>query len=173
MSEMKLGYTDNFLPEPEFDEIVSVVNSNSNSFPLMYVNNVSDRDDEFENWNWKLVHYLYLQHQPSSPYFELFWDTVVNKLSFMDQFNMLYKAYVEVYPYTESLQVHQPRVNTEFSSKTAVLFLSDSDGYIEFENGEKIFCVENRLVLFDSRSSYRTTTTTNRKTRSDLVLTFV
>ena len=41
--------------------------------------------------------------------------------------------------------------------KTAILFMNNNDGYIKFEDGTKIDCVYNRLVVFPANMPYTTT----------------
>ncbi len=46
--------------------------------------------------------------------------------------------------------------------KTAILFMNTNDGYIKIEDGTKIDCLYNRLVVFPANMSYTTTSCSNQ-----------
>ena len=48
---------------------------------------------------------------------------------------------------------------------TSVYYINTNNGYAEFENGEKVESVENRIVKFQSNLKHRGTTCTNEQTR--------
>ena len=47
----------------------------------------------------------------------------------------------------------------------SIFYLNTNNGYTEFETGEKIKSVENRLVTFDNKLKHFGTTSTNTQTR--------
>ena len=49
---------------------------------------------------------------------------------------------------------------------TAIYYVNTNDGYTEFENGERVDSVENRLVIFDATMKHTGTTSTDTKFRS-------
>jgi len=48
---------------------------------------------------------------------------------------------------------------------TAVYFINTNNGWTEFQNGDKVESVENRIVIFDSNTMHTGTTCTNEKVR--------
>ena len=48
---------------------------------------------------------------------------------------------------------------------TAILYINTNNGYTEFENGEKVKSVANRLVMFPSNFKHRGITQTDEQTR--------
>ena len=47
----------------------------------------------------------------------------------------------------------------------AIFYVNSNDGFTEFETGEKIKSMENRLLMFDNKLKHFGTTSTNSKTR--------
>lgn len=56
--------------------------------------------------------------------------------------------------------------------KTLILYLEDSNGYTEFENGEKINSVKNRALLFDAHIPHQTVTQTDTMFRTNVNINF-
>ena len=57
-------------------------------------------------------------------------------------------------------------INSIPNLKTAVYYLNTNDGYTRFEDtDEKVYSVENRLVMFDGHRKHSGTNTTNEKRR--------
>ena len=48
---------------------------------------------------------------------------------------------------------------------TAILYINTNNGYTEFENGEKVESVANRVVMFPSNTKHRGITQTDEQTR--------
>ena len=48
---------------------------------------------------------------------------------------------------------------------TAIFYINTNNGYTEFENGEKIESVANRLIMFPSNIKHRGVTQTDEQTR--------
>jgi len=48
---------------------------------------------------------------------------------------------------------------------TAILYINTNNGYTEFENGEKVESVANRLVMFPANFKHRGVTQTDEQTR--------
>ena len=64
-------------------------------------------------------------------------------------------------------------VPTDYDSKTAILYLNTNNGYTEFENGQRVESVANRLVVFDSALKHTGTTCTDQKRRIVLNLNYI
>ena len=48
---------------------------------------------------------------------------------------------------------------------TAIYYVNTNNGWTEFENGDKVPSVENRIVIFDSSQLHTGTRTTNASSR--------
>ena len=57
--------------------------------------------------------------------------------------------------------------------KTGILYLNTNDGYTEFETGEIVESVANRVVIFEGNQNHRGTTCTNQKTRIVLNINYI
>lgn len=53
----------------------------------------------------------------------------------------------------------------DFPCTTAVYYLNTTNGWTEFENGERVESVANRLLVFDSQLRHSGVTCTDQKTR--------
>ena len=57
--------------------------------------------------------------------------------------------------------------------KTAIFYLNTNNGYTEFETGETVESIANRIVIFDGRIKHRGTTCTDQKTRVVLNINYI
>ena len=60
---------------------------------------------------------------------------------------------------------HGFHIDQPFDCITAIYYINTNDGFTEFQNGDTIESVENRLVTFPSRLHHTGTTCTNQKRR--------
>ena len=65
-----------------------------------------------------------------------------------------------------------PQDNTIDESFTSVFYFNTNDGYTEFENGEKVHDVENRLITFPSPYYHTGNSCTNNSYRIVLNLNY-
>ena len=63
-------------------------------------------------------------------------------------------------------------INTNSNDKVAVFFINTNDGYLEFEDGNKVPSVENRIVVFDTNLKYKTVETDDDTRRVAINFTF-
>tara|TARA_Y100001972_G_C7495444_1_gene251050 strand:- start:71 stop:571 length:501 start_codon:yes stop_codon:yes gene_type:complete len=92
-------------------------------------------------------------------------------------------------PLKKKLKVHRAKVNlfvnqsepikmgfhTDFdipSMKTLLFYLQDSNGYTEFENGEKVESKENRALIFSSNIKHQTVSQTDTLFRTNINLNY-
>ena len=57
--------------------------------------------------------------------------------------------------------------------KTAIFYFNTNNGYTEFETGEIVESIANRIVIFDGRIKHRGTTCTDQKTRVVLNINYI
>jgi hypothetical protein len=66
---------------------------------------------------------------------------------------------------TDKIIKHGLHIDQQYKSTTAILYINTNNGYTEFENGEKIFSEENKLVIFDNFLKHGGTTCTDKHER--------
>ena len=65
-----------------------------------------------------------------------------------------------------TLDIRRNKFHIDFPNiTTAVYFINTNNGWTEFQNGDKVESVENRIVIFDSNTMHTGTTCTNEKVR--------
>ena len=63
-------------------------------------------------------------------------------------------------------EIRRNKFHIDFPNiETAVYFINNNNGWTEFENGDKVESVENRIVIFDSNTMHTGTTCTDQKVR--------
>tara|TARA_B100000902_G_C26854506_1_gene689921 strand:+ start:45 stop:563 length:519 start_codon:yes stop_codon:yes gene_type:complete len=63
--------------------------------------------------------------------------------------------------------------NNPLHYKTAIFYVNTNNGYTEFETGEIVESVANRVVIFDGSLKHRGTTCTDQKTRVVLNINYI
>jgi len=66
---------------------------------------------------------------------------------------------------TSKIFKFKPHYDWDGDSNIAIFYVNSNNGFTEFETGEKIKSVENRLLTFDNKLKHFGTTSTNSKTR--------
>ena len=59
----------------------------------------------------------------------------------------------------------KPHYDWDGDCNVAIFYINPNNGYTQFETGEKVESVENRLVTFDNKIEHFGTTSTNSQTR--------
>ena len=62
--------------------------------------------------------------------------------------------------------IHDKHRDYNFPHKTALLYLNTCNGFTEFEDGERVESVANRLVKFDGSKLHNSSTCTDQKVRA-------
>ena len=144
---------DNFLPEKDFKDLTNIVTSTM--FPWYLNHGVSFQDDGLVQF----THTIYKNDSFISSYTLGGLDIFKNLLQMTSlvrvKFNLLHR--------TDKRIVHLPHTDLKDpidSLKTAILYLNTNNGYTEFETGEKVESVKNRLVVFDAKIKHNGTTNT-------------
>lgn len=160
---------DNFLDQESFLEIRKEIFSNE--FPW-YFSDVKTYEEynweEDELYNCQHVHTFFaVRTRGRSKWYSLL-IPILKRLKARD----IIRIKVNSTPKTERVIKHNFHVDIddakEFgypSSTTTVYYLNTNNGYTEFETGERVNSVENRMVIFDSTMRHRSTTCTNQRRR--------
>jgi len=128
-------------------------------FPWYYNNGIVDKTTENTKYDFQFTHRFYE-------------DTVIS-----NYYNMLlpllndldYKALIRV---KANLTTITPdhyctgmHTDQTFQCKTALYYVNTNNGWTEFENGDKIESVANRLVIFDTLTNHTGYTCTDESVR--------
>ena len=114
--------------------------------------------DELDNY--QFYHMLYEYNEIKS-------DAAQLLVPILDKLNSekLIRAKVNCNPRHTTIVKHGVHIDQPFDCITAIYYINTNDGFTEFQNGDTIESVENRLVTFPSRLHHTGTTCTNQKRR--------
>ena len=156
---------DNFLEEDYFDYLSQVVMGTWHDRAIMYQmqKTVSDSTDTevMPPWNFMGISMIYDNDEPLHPFYKELSETF---LPLFREKVYDYRAIVRIkcnfYPYTEPFHKHRYHKDYTFDNIGAVFSINTCDGYTEFDDGDVVESVANRLVVFNAQNSHRSTTTT-------------
>ena len=160
---------DNFLDQKSFLELREEIFSNDFPWYFSDVKTYSETNwEENELYNCQHVHTFFaVRTKVKSGWYSLL-VPILKRLKARD----IIRIKINSTPKTERIikQNFHVEINDakEFgypSSTTTVYYLNTNDGYTEFETGERVNSVENRMVIFDSTTRHRSTTCTNQMRR--------
>jgi hypothetical protein len=135
---------DNFLDQHSFVKIKELVFGSS--FPWFYFPTMAYEDSKDGSW---FGHLLMINNRKSNhiQYFE----NLFNKIKVKELLNA--KVACQIFPSVSDY--HVDRFSEKMNHKTAIFYLNTNNGYTEFKTGEKIFSIENRLLIFDCKKIHR------------------
>ena len=148
---------DNFLMEDLFDDYVACIDNNDFCWNWMGI----VEDDKFVShpkYNHQLVHMFYPKSNLYNDYF-YFFETLLFQLS--PKIKKLIRMKLNCVPRTHEIIRHGFHIDTDEKCKTSILYMNTNNGFTEFETGEIVESVANRLVTFDSSIKHLGTTCTN------------
>tara|TARA_B100000925_G_C21903647_1_gene428263 strand:- start:264 stop:758 length:495 start_codon:yes stop_codon:yes gene_type:complete len=159
---------DEFIRKESFPQVQDIF-LNDKNFHWSWSNVVDDNTcDEIDNH--QFFHMFYYEHSPVSKY----WSYILPILRKLDA-KAIYSVKANCNVRTQNIVRHGFHVDvpTNYDSKTAILYINTNNGYTEFENGERVESVANRLVLFDSELKHTGTTCTDQQRRVVLNLNYI
>ena len=156
---------DNFLEEDYFDYLSQVLMGTWHDRAIMYQmqKTVSDSTDTevMPPWNFMGISMIYDNDEPLHPFYKELSETF---LPLFREKVYDYRAIVRIkcnfYPYTETFHKHRYHKDYTFDNIGAVFSVNTCDGYTEFDDGDIVESVANRLVVFNAQDRHRSTTTT-------------
>tara|TARA_R100001163_G_C5067634_1_gene206923 strand:- start:4151 stop:4678 length:528 start_codon:yes stop_codon:yes gene_type:complete len=158
---------DDFLEPDYFKKLVEIFMDTDNC--SWYFSTKVGTKTEIENLNnFYFIHTLYNHHQPRSDLL-IHLDSLIKKLNV----KALMRAKANLFTRTEKKHEFDLHQDLPFEANSAVFSLNSCDGgtILEHENRKiEINSVANRLLLFKSNISHKSTTCTNRKFRMNLNL---
>jgi hypothetical protein len=139
-----------YLPGDVFDNLQNVMMSSD--FPWHWTSNISTcPDTNNQDRQFQFLHpFLIPETGLVSPYMQLLWP-LVNKIH--PAHILRIKANLNVNNSGKQLgYFHVDQYVKE--SKTAIFYVNTNDGYTEFDTGETVNSIANRLVVFDSDTKH-------------------
>ena len=168
----KVDVKDNFLSYEVFNQIKDVFSDHV--FPWYY-SDVVNEEDKLPSTSYldnsQLSHYLYSYDKPMSQYFEKM-EPIFEPLYLLDNFVSLYRMKVNMNLRRSKIIEHGFHNDVTFQCRTGILYLNTNDGYTEFETGDKVNSVANRLVKFPSDIKHRGVSQLDTKVRCVLNLNY-
>ena len=167
---MSIKIYDNLMPPEKFKKMYDTITNNN--FHWCYNEKTLEESDLSDLTDFQFTHAIYYQGLPVSDYFKNITDLV----DIINPFQMLkIKANLNVYGGNEIHErgFHQDITNPPVKVRTAVFYLNTNNGYTAFEDGEKVYSKQNRLVTFDCKEFHAGTTTTNAKARYVINLNYI
>ena len=142
---------DNALNKEDFDKLCKILMSED--FGWFYSQGVSK---DYGHDGYYFLHTFYKNLKPNSSYFYL----LEPLLRLLDA-KALIRVKANLYPSSPELCLHNFHVDTPHKNLNAVFYINTNDGFTEFEQGDKVYSVANRLLLFDNKESHRSTNCTD------------
>ena len=160
--------TEDFLQEEYYDHLNEIITSTQ--FPWMFQKRVANigEDPEEDLNHYYFVHSLFFQNKVESPLYD---DFLYLFQSLNVQF--LHRARVLMFVNQGEQYVHDRHVDHTTNCKTALIYMNTNDGFTDFETGERVESVKNRLLLFDGSIPHSSSTPTNTKERLLLSVTYI
>jgi hypothetical protein len=152
MSEIKI--IKDCLSKEDFKSIKDIIYSDYFSWYLNFgVNNLGDEHIQF-------THTFYDKHVQNSNLFDNL-KPIINILNPL----ALIRVKANLLTKTNEIIKHGFHVDQHFKCTTAIFYLNNNNGFTEFENGQKIYSEENKLVIFNNFLKHTGTTSTNTNER--------
>ena len=153
---------DNFLDPEVFKTIAETMQSDN--FPWFIAKGVNNDDDGQRQF----IHIFYRANLPNSGYFDLL-NPLLNKL--MSAAIIRVKA--NLVPKTSQITHHGMHRDQSFKCKVGVFYINTNDGFTEFQTGETVGSVANRLLIFDNDLLHGGTSCTNAHERIVININFM
>jgi hypothetical protein len=118
-------------------------------------------EDGANLFDFQLVHLFYGQYSPLSEHINII-DPLIKVL----EPSAILKIKANLVPATEKnilFGYHTDYQN--FNGKTAIFYINDNNGYTQFENGDRVDSVANRLIIFDPSMKHAGSSCTDQKGR--------
>ena len=171
-----IGIIDNFLSEEEFSAISKLMLHDTFSWYYnLYTVPKRAQDKELGKYDFQFCHifykvneeYGYLETNSDNCYFL---NPILKKLNCLHlirakaNLRSIYKGEQENHPHYYHTDIHYP--HWQIPTVTAIFYLNTNNGYTIFEDKkQKVECVANRLVKFNTTMRHAAVGTTDSKTR--------
>ena len=154
---------DNFLLPNVFESTFREITSPNFAwfYQASQTKNKGQKDDPY------FSHLFYSDNQPRSGYY----DNIMKPLLFsLDNVKSLMFARANLYvkkhePYMSCYHTDDADGENKYNHKTAIFYINTNNGYTEFERGEKVDSVQNKIVIFDASLKHRAVSQTDQDRR--------
>jgi hypothetical protein len=165
---------DDFLDETLFHDLQSIVmgiDFDWNFIPM--TDSIGETSDKFSG---QFVHSAYENCVPRTTFFN-------NLLSTLSKLDAIAISRIKLNLQPRTSKIIKNTFHTDLDGTmnletmktwtTSIFYINSNNGYTEFESGEKVESIENRMVEFQSTLKHRGTTCTDEQTRVVINFNFV
>ncbi len=149
---------DNFLEPEEYGKMKVILCGEY--FPWHYNDYVNSREDEE---GFQFIHFFYEDHKMWSNYYNDIVPPIVNKLNC--KAIMRVKANLITRSHKKLIHGYHTDYDPPNKNKTAIMYFNTTNGATHFEDGSKVDCVDNRVVIFNSKLKHSSSTCTDQNQR--------
>ena len=162
----KMKVIDNFLEKEEAD--LWEKRFLHPEFPWYYADRISEDDhlQEKPNHQFQFCHNFYFEHKPTSSFFPIL-KSLIEKM----KIKSIVRIKSNCIPMTLETIKHAFHIDYD-NNITAIYYVNTNNGYTEFETGDKVHSLKNRIVIFDSNLKHRGTTCTDKHNRININLNY-
>jgi hypothetical protein len=167
-----LNIIDDFLPAAEHHALMEALLGFN--FPWFYNGFKADPEPGAAplldaRMDFQFTHIFYLNHTINSPHFALL-SSLVERLNPA----ALVRVKANLTTYAQTVTEHNMHTDPRagINCTTAIYYLNTTNGPTMFADGQRVDCVANRLVTFDSRLKHAASTHTDCKVRGVINLNY-
>ena len=167
----KLGLShkivEDFLPKYSFGRLKQLVESVD--FPYYYHDyTVRPLKGERSHSDFMFVHSLVREKKACSNYVDAILYPIIDQLEV--PFEQIIRSKVNLTLRTNEHGTTDFHVDQDTDHTVALFYMSKCNGYTELEDGTRIDCKENRMLLFDGALKHRAVTHTNQENKTRITV---
>lgn len=161
-----MKFIDNFIKDPNTMNLLKNKFFDKD-FPWYYSDNVAFKNEK--NKSFYFVHNFYRDGKQLSDWFDLI-HPILGQLNFQH----ILHVRANCYTYVKDPVTHDYHVDRDSPHKVALFSVNSNNGYTQFKgSGEKVYSVENRMLLFNGLEDHRSTTQTDENLRINVNINYV
>ena len=152
----RIEIIDNFLPDNVFYPLYDLLSSTN--FPWYFNDFVVDENSSLDNYQFT---HTFINSSRDIVYtpFHSFITPIIEKLGV----KKLERVKANLNTRTSNHIEGGYHIDTDKKVTTSILYMNTNNGWTEFEEGDKIDCVQNRIVTFNSNMMHTGYTCTDQK----------
>jgi len=159
---MNIKYTlkDNFLNPTDYENLKNTLLGEE--FPWYFQQGVAHNEMHKSEFFW--THMFFKTDKGiTSPFYKIL-DPLLKKL----KFKALIRVKANLYSNRGKIEEHENHVDFSFKHKGALFSLNTCNGFTILKDNTKIKSIANRLLLFDTSVTHRSSTCTDAKVRCNI-----
>ena len=150
-----IDIVDNFLPEDVFNPLFNLLSSWN--FPWYFNDFIVDENSSLDNYQFTHTFINSSRDIVTTP-FHSFISPIINKLGV----KKIKRIKANLNPRTSTHEEGGYHIDMQ-DCTTSIFYLNTNNGWTEFKGGDKIGCVQNRIVTFNSNMMHTGYTCTDQK----------